>query len=53
MTERKPAPARPAYMIYTVDDGLLNVIAVVRKAEDALELVDDNEGALYKRFNLK
>lgn len=51
---RKPTPARPAYMIYRITDNAeLDVIATVRKAEDALELVDNNEGAMYKRFTLK
>ena len=44
---------RPAYMIYTIKDGELNVIDVVRKAEDVLALVDKNDGSSYKRFSLK
>jgi hypothetical protein len=53
-TSRKPIPARPAYMVYTISGAdELNVIAVTRKAEEALEAVDATEGANYLRFVLK
>ena len=55
---RKVAAPRPAYIIYKLgveDTGAptMDIIDVVRKAEDVLALVDKNEGSLYKRFSLK
>ena len=52
--KRKPIPARPAYMVYTLSGAdELNVIVTTRKAEEALEAVDNTEGAKYLRFTLK
>ena len=48
----EPAKVRIGYLIYTVDDGNLNVIATVRSAEDALRLVDENANAKYHRFSM-
>ena len=47
-----PAKVRVGYLIYTIDNEQLVVIATVRSAEDALQLVDENDGAKYHRFSM-
>jgi len=48
-----PAKIRVGYIIYFIGDGtVLHVIDVVRSAEEALRLVDENDGAKYHRFSM-
>ena len=54
-----PAKIRVGYMIYklSIDDqspatASLEIIDMVRSAEMALELVDENDGAKYHRFSM-
>jgi hypothetical protein len=49
-----PAKVRIGYLIYrvTVDDSGIEVLGTTRSAEKALELVDQNEGAKYLRFEM-
>jgi len=46
-----PAKVRTAYLVYTLEDDKLNVVATVRSAEEALQLVDTHN-AKYHRFSM-
>ena len=46
---RAPAQPKPVYVVYKGEDGELNVLAATRKSDRALEVMDKNPGAKYKR----
>lgn len=54
--EKKKAAARaprPAYLVYKIVDGDIEIQDTTRSAEDALAVIDNDKELKYKRFLIK
>jgi len=49
----KAREPRPAYLVYKLEDGDVNIVDVTRSAEEALAVIDGDKELKYKRFLIK